>query len=114
MSQPHPNFPLRLIKAVAFLIFYIKEVVISNLRVAYDVLTPSHHMQPGFLAIPLGDITDRQILILTNLITMTPGTLSMDISADRSTLYLHAMYIDDPESVRRDIAVYRKKIKEVF
>lgn len=114
MSQPEPNLALRWIKAVAFLGFYIKEVILSNLRVAYDVLTPRHHMKPGFIAIPLGDLTDRQILILANLITMTPGTLSIDVSADRSILYLHAMYIDDPESVRRDITVYRDKIKEVF
>jgi len=114
MTTPCSNPGIRILKAFAFLIFYIKEVVMSNIRVAYDVLTPRHHMKPGFIAIPLGDLTNRQILILANLITMTPGTLSMDVSADRSILYLHAMYIDDPESVRHEIAVYRDKIREVF
>ncbi len=102
------------VKCLGFLLFYIKEVVLSNLRVAHDVLTPTHYMQPGFLAIPLDDLSERQILVLANLITMTPGTLSMDISSDRNTLYLHAMYIDDPETVRQDVAVYQRKIKEIF
>jgi len=114
MTTPKRPPHVRLIKAVFFLGFYIREVVLSNLWVAYDVLTPRHHMKPGFVAIPLDDLTDLQILVLANLVTMTPGTLSMDISADRTTLYLHAMYIDDPDAVRRDIAVYRSRIKEVF
>lgn len=102
-------------KLIAFLAFYLWEVVLSNLRVAHDVLTPTHHMKPGFLAIPLGDLTDHQVLVLANLITMTPGTLSLDISSDRSTLYLHAMYVDDPEELRRQIVeVYQRKIVQVF
>lgn len=101
-------------KSFCFLLFYIKEVVLSNIRVAYDVLTPTHHMKPGFIAIPLHDLTERQILVLANLITMTPGTLSMDVSSDRQTLYLHAMYIDNPETVRKDISVYEQKIREIF
>jgi multicomponent Na+:H+ antiporter subunit E len=101
-------------KCICFVLFYVKEVVISNFRVAHDVLTPTHHMKPGFLAIPLDDLSERQILVLANLITMTPGTLSMDVSTDRKTLYLHAMYIDDPETVRQEVAVYQRKIREVF
>ncbi|MEM1158224.1 MAG: Na+/H+ antiporter subunit E [Verrucomicrobiota bacterium] len=101
-------------KCFCFLMFYIKEVVLSNIRVAYDVLTPTHHMRPGFVAIPLEELTERQTLILANLVTMTPGTLSMDVSSDRRTLYLHAMYIDDLDNVRREITVYQQKIREVF
>jgi len=102
-------------KLLTFLAFYLWEVLLSNFRVAYDVLTPTHHMKPGFVAIPLGELTDLQVLVLANLITMTPGTLSLDISSDRSTLYLHAMYVDDPAELRKQIVeVYQRKIREVF
>jgi multicomponent Na+:H+ antiporter subunit E len=75
---------------VRFLLFFIWEVVKSNIRVAYDVVTPTHHMRPGIVAIPLEARTDFEILFLANLITLTPGTLSLDVSADRKVLYVHA------------------------
>lgn len=100
-------------RVLAFLAFYVREVVMSNLRVAYDVLTPAHHMKPAFVALSLPAMTGRQILILSNLITMTPGTLTLDVSSDRSTLYLHAMYVGDAEEVRGQLAVYVRKVKEV-
>jgi multicomponent Na+:H+ antiporter subunit E len=55
------------------------------------------------VAIPLDVETDVEITLLANLITLTPGTLSMDISDDRKVLYVHAMYVDDPEALRAEI-----------
>jgi multicomponent Na+:H+ antiporter subunit E len=69
----------------------------SNLRVARDVLTPKQYMRPGVVALPLEAKTDGEITLLAGLITLTPGTLSLDVSADRKFLYVHSMYIDDPE-----------------
>jgi len=115
MTNKSPNRLLWPVKLISFLLFYIWEVILSNFKVAYDVLTPTHHMKPGFIAIPLADLTDRQVLVLANLITMTPGTLSLDISSDRGTLYLHAMYVPDVEALRHQIIhVYQRKIMEVF
>jgi multicomponent Na+:H+ antiporter subunit E len=60
-------------------------------------------MRPGVIAIPLDAQTDIEITVLANLISLTPGTLSLDVSADRQTLYIHTMYLDDPEAARRGI-----------
>jgi multicomponent Na+:H+ antiporter subunit E len=54
-------------------------------------------MRPGVVALPLEAKTDGEITLLAGLITLTPGTLSLDVSADRKFLYVHSMYIDDPE-----------------
>lgn len=83
--------------------FFLWEIIKSNLRVAYDVLTPGFRMRPGVIGIPLEARTDLEITLLANLITLTPGTLSLDVSSDRRTLYIHAMYADDPEKVRKEI-----------
>jgi multicomponent Na+:H+ antiporter subunit E len=88
---------------VRFLAFYLKELLLANLRVAYDALTPTHHMRPAMLAIPLDARTDFEILLLANLITMTPGSVSIDVSTDRRVLYLHAMYVPDPDALRHEI-----------
>lgn len=93
----------KLPKAMSFLLFYVRQLVMSNLRVAHDVITPTHHMKPGMVGMRLEAETDAEITLLANLITMTPGTLSVDVSDDRTTLYIHAMYIDDIDALRREI-----------
>lgn len=90
-------------QAVRFLLYYLGQLALSNFRVAYDVLTPKRHMRPGVIAIPLDAKTDLEITLFANFLTMTPGTLSLDISEDRSVLYIHAMFIDDPDALRREI-----------
>jgi multicomponent Na+:H+ antiporter subunit E len=58
---------------------------------------------------------DFQITLLANLITLTPGTLSVDVSADRRTLYVHALHCANPLAIRRDIADgFERRIMEAF
>ena len=83
-------------RAISFALFYVRELVLANLRVAYDVVTPTHHMHPGIVAVPLDARTDAEITLLANLITMTPGSISLDVSDDRSVLYVHGMFVGDP------------------
>lgn len=102
-------------QVIGFTLFFLWELILANLRVAYDVITPQHHMRPGVVAIPLDIKTAAEITLLANLITLTPGTLSLDVSADRSTLYVHAMHIDDTERFRQDIKEgYERRVQEVL
>ena len=93
----------RLPRAVGFAAFFLWELVLSNLRVAWDVLTPRSYRRPGVVAVPLDATDDVEITLLANLITLTPGSLSLDVSADRKVLYVHGMFVDDPESMRREL-----------
>lgn len=99
---PSPYFT-RIPTLLGFVGHYLVDLVRANLRVAYDVVTPPFHMQPSIIAVPLDARTDLEITLVSNLVTMTPGTLTVDISEDRRTLYIHAMFAADPEAVRRDI-----------
>lgn len=102
-------------RITSFTIFFLKELIRANLRVAHDVLTLRIHMKPAVVAIPLDAETDAEITLLANLITMTPGTLSLEVSEDRSTLYLHAMFVDDPEALRREIKEgFERRLLEVM
>lgn len=95
--------------------FFLWELLLANLRVAYAVVTPSYRMQPGIITIPLDVKTDAEITLLANLITLTPGTLSLKVSDDRRVLYIHAMFVDDPDQLRREIkAGFEQRIREVF
>jgi multicomponent Na+:H+ antiporter subunit E len=106
ISQPiigRSTYFTKVRQAFGFLLFFLWELVKANLVMAHDVVTPTHHMRPGVLAIPLDARTDTEITMLANLITLTPGTLSLDVSTDRRTLYVHAMYLGDLEVFRREL-----------
>ncbi|MFW5662410.1 MAG: Na+/H+ antiporter subunit E, partial [Bacteroidota bacterium] len=64
---------------------------------------PKDRMRPGVIALPLDAESDFEITMLANLITLTPGTLSLDTSDDKKTLYIHAMYLGDPQEFKMEI-----------
>lgn len=82
-------------RVASFLAFYLWEIVASALRVARDVLSPRLRVRPGVVAVPLDGRTDLEITLFANLVSLTPGTLSLDVSPDRRTLYVHAMDLGD-------------------
>lgn len=102
-------------KVISFFFFFIKELIVANLIIAYDILTPKDHMQPGIVAIPLDAKTDLEITLLANFITLTPGTLSLDISKDKKTLYVHGIYIKNPEQFKASIKNgFEKRLLELL
>jgi multicomponent Na+:H+ antiporter subunit E len=90
-------------QALRFALFFTKELVVSTLRISYDVLTPTHHMRPAVVGIPLEPMSNTEIATLAIVITLTPGTMALDVSRDRRTLYIHAMYVPDVEALRAEI-----------
>jgi multicomponent Na+:H+ antiporter subunit E len=88
---------------VAFVGFYIVEVISASFRVAWDVITPRAHRRPGILAVPLDVETDAEIALLSNLLTFSPGTLSLDVTSDRKAMLVHEMFIDEPERAKARI-----------
>ncbi|MCG8563145.1 MAG: Na+/H+ antiporter subunit E [Hyphomicrobiales bacterium] len=93
----------RVWRVLRLAVLFVYELVISSLRVVWDVITPSHLSRPGIIAMPLDAKGEGEILLVASLISLTPGSLSLDVSADRKTLYVHAMFVDDPEAVRQGL-----------
>ncbi len=93
----------RVFSVTFFLLYFLYELLVSSIKVAQDVLRPRLKSRPGIVALPLDARSDAEITLLANIISLTPGTLSLDVSADRSTLYVHAMFADDPDAVRNEI-----------
>ncbi|MCG3729114.1 Na+/H+ antiporter subunit E [Vibrio cincinnatiensis] len=85
----------KLPKVISFGLFFIWDLIKANGRVAYDVLTPTHLMKPAVIAIPLDLRDDGAITIFATLITVTPGSLALDVATDKSVLYVHLMYFED-------------------
>ena len=93
----------RVWRVIRLALLFVFELVVSSLRVVWDVVTPTHLSRPGIVAVPLDAETDGEILLVANLVSLTPGSLSLDLSPDRRTLYVHAMFVDEPETLRRSL-----------
>ncbi|WP_196159561.1 Na+/H+ antiporter subunit E [Reinekea sp. G2M2-21] len=103
------------LKAAQYLFILLWDIIISNVVVARQVLGNTHHLQPGFLAIPL-DLTDPlPITLLASTISLTPGTVSTEVSVDLKTLYVHALNVDDEQILIASIKQrYESRLKEIF
>jgi multicomponent Na+:H+ antiporter subunit E len=94
---------VRLLAALELAVYFVRELFVSNYRVTQDVLGPLERLRPGVIAIPLDLETDLEIALLSNLLTITPGTLTLDLSEDRKTMYIHAMRVEEGEAVRKSV-----------
>jgi len=93
---------------------FVYELFVSSFRVAWDVVTPRHRARPGILAVPLDAREGGEITLLANFISLTPGSLSLDVSADRSVLFVHMMFIDDPETERAAIRALEQRVLKIW
>lgn len=105
----------RMFYLLELLLFFAKEVLISNLKVARDVLHPSPNLSPSFVSINLGTLNDRQRFFLANMITMTPGTLSLEFSEDKRSILIHTLYGDSVDQLQSDITHnYERRVRQAL
>ena len=107
---------LRLEKMLAYVCLVMWDIVVANIQVAWIVLTKRNaDMRPNWVVIPLDLRSPEAITILAGTITLTPGTVSADLSDEGKSLLVHALDADDPDAVRNDIKQrYERRIKEIF
>jgi len=94
-----------------FALYFTRELIVANLRVARDVLTPGFRHQPRILRVDVDGLSPVEKTTLANAITLTPGTLTVDISPDGRCLYVHCMYAGDPDEQRRDLLRMSEQIR---
>ncbi|NKE08334.1 MULTISPECIES: Na+/H+ antiporter subunit E [Mesobacillus] len=109
------RFYLLRVSAVLNLIYiFTLELILSNIAVLKAVLRPKLNIKPGIFAFPTELKEDWEITMLANLITLTPGTLVVDVSPDNRILYVHAMDISDADEAIQSIKnTFEKAIMEV-
>lgn len=99
---------------IKLLFLFIKELILSNIAVIRQVLRPKLNIRPGIIDMRTELTSDLEITLLTSLITLTPGTLSLEVSEDQRTIYIHAMDIEDAEQLAQDIKLsFERAIMEV-
>ncbi len=95
------------LSAVVFLGYFLVQLVKSNFQVAWEVITPRPSMNRAIIAVPLHVSTDGLVTVVGNAITLTPGTLTVDVRRDDPerppVLYVHALHFTDVDSLRRSV-----------
>lgn len=101
--------------SLKFVLTVLWDIVIANLTVARLILSPTGGLKPAFMVLPLDVKEDFTITMLANTISMTPGTVSTDLSADRRTLLIHSLHVDDIDAALTAIKQrYEAPLKEIF
>lgn len=100
---PESSYSRKVWQVASLLAHLVRDILLANLQIAWRVISPRLDIRPAVIAVPLRARKDHEITMLANLITLTPGTLSIDLSPDHSTLYVHVLDLRDPELFKRDI-----------
>ncbi len=105
----HPGMILRLTARL------LSDIVIANFTVARQILSPAGAIRPDFVEYPLELENEFAITVLASLISLTPGTVSSDLSEDRRTLLIHALDVQDKDALVAEIkARYEQPLREIF
>lgn len=105
----------RMFRVIRLINFFIYELVLSSLKVAWDVLTPTDLSHPAILEMPLDVESDMEVFLVANLISLTPGTLTLDVDRKRNCLIIHAMFAEDPDGLIEELkSGMEYQVKRVF
>ncbi len=101
-------------RIISLLLFFLKEVVLANLQIARLVFWNPLKIKPAFIEVPLDIKSDYGIFFLSSMITLTPGTLSIEVSKEKTILFVHVTHAEDPEAVVRSIKNgFERRLREV-
>lgn len=111
---PDSFYMKRVFKVIKLVILFFKELILSNIDIVKHVYRPNLDIEPGIFALPTELKNNWEITMLANLITLTPGTLSVAVSEDNTMIYIHAMDLPDTEQAIQSIKdTFEKAIMEV-
>ena len=103
-------------KMAIYMVIVLWDIMVANIQVARIVLTrPNSKLRPAWVVVPLDLVQPEAITVLAGTITLTPGTVSADLSDEGHSLLVHALDTDDPDGVRDEIKHrYERRLKEIF
>jgi len=108
------SWPVRIWRIAILILVLLRELWLSSVAVARSVFAEKGSQSSAIVAVPLKLRTDLGITTLANCITLTPGTTSLHVSEDRSTIYVHALNSESAEEVVESIAVaFQNRIAEI-
>ncbi len=114
MRDEHPKIRKPWL-AIRYICMVLKDILVANVEVALLIIGPTRKLNPAFVAVPIHLSTDLGITILASTVSLTPGTVSTEVSKDKAWLYIHALHLTNEAELIDSIKQrYEKPIKEIF
>jgi multicomponent Na+:H+ antiporter subunit E len=104
------------VRAVLRLLGFLgQQFVVANIKMALDVLGPTQRIKPAIVRVPLDATDDYEILLLSTLINLTPGSIVLDLANDKSAIYVHVMHFTTTEAISAEIKEgFERRVLEVW
>lgn len=117
LSLLEPAYGRRAGYLASFMLYTVRGIIISNLSLAWLILQPAPRLDPGMIAVPLTVTSNLEITILATVITLTPGTLSVDLgrnTAGERVLYVHNLVTGNPDQFRHEVKMgFERRLLQV-
>lgn len=101
---------VRLVRSPRFALYFVWQLVLANVRVATEVLTPGYAMSAGIVRFPSRCATDLEVTFLANFITLTPGTTSLEVEPDTRAIHVHGLYVTDRDAFLADLTAMEDEV----
>lgn len=103
-ARERPRYVRQVIATIGLTYFTIIEIIKANVRVAYYTVSSLGSLNPAVLTVELEpDVTDAEVTLLAILVTLTPGTLTLDVTGNNEKMIVHFMHVDDRDAAIREI-----------
>lgn len=102
LGRPRPVAALRL------LALFVWKLVEASIKLAWEVLTPHNRVNPGVVAVPIEGYDELVTTIVANMISLVPGTVTLEAQRDPDVLYVHVLHLADPDDVRTEVQHYER------
>jgi multicomponent Na+:H+ antiporter subunit E len=96
---------------IEFVLYYLLQLVRSNFYLAYMILSPKMNIKAGFIDVELTLKSDVGLLLFSNLVSMTPGSLVTNISEDKETATVHILFSKNKSEIKTEVQRMQEKIK---
>lgn len=116
LRYPVRDFPpvVRPLAVARLGVVFAADLLVSSLEVAGQVLSPRPRLREGIVAVPIHCPTRVLGMLVANMVSLTPGTLTVDVAGDGRTLYIHVLRLDDPEEVRASVQALERRAVAAF
>ncbi len=91
------------IAAIWFVLFVLYKLVEANVVLAWEIVTPRDRIHTGVIAVPLRTQSETAMMIVANVITLTPGTVTIEAVGTPPVLYVHVLHLAEIEKVQNDV-----------
>lgn len=113
-ASPIPGVAFRPFAAVRLLFYFLRELAVASAVVAWEVATPGSGINTAVVSVRLTSRVAGVITAVANMVSLTPGTLTLEVDEESSTLFIHVLHLKSLEETRESVRRLERLVLEAF